>query len=136
MVFVMLNPSTADATTDDPTLRACLRRAQGAGFGRLRVLNLFALRAADPARLRHAADPVGPGNDAAFEQGLGDLEPGDRLICAWGNGGRLTGRGTQVAERMRAAGHALHHLGLTAQGQPRHPLYVPGRQPILPWSAA
>ena len=83
IVFLMLNPSTADATSDDATLRACLRRALAGGFGRLTVLNLFALRATDPARLQQAADPVGPGNEAALRDGLSDLKADDRLICAW-----------------------------------------------------
>lgn len=132
----MLNPSTADATTDDATLRACLRRARDRGFGRLTVLNLFALRATDPAHLRYAADPVGPGNEATLRNGLSDLQTDDRLVCAWGNGGRLQGRGAAVAGQLRERGIVLHHLGLTALGQPRHPLYVAQAQPLLPWSAA
>ncbi|MGQ0565325.1 MAG: DUF1643 domain-containing protein [Gemmobacter sp.] len=134
LAFLMLNPSTADATASDATLRGCLRRAVDGGFGRLRVLNLFALRATDPAALRLAPDPVDPGNEYALTTGLADLTaPGDRLVCAWGNGGALDGRGTLVARRLRARRLALHHLGLTATGAPRHPLYVPRHQPLLPW---
>lgn len=136
IVFLMLNPSTADATSDDATLRACLSRALAGGFGRLTVLNLFALRATDPARLQQAADPVGPGNEAALRDGLSDLKADDRLICAWGNGGRLQGRGAAVVRQLRERGLALHHLGLTASGEPRHPLYVAQAQPLLPWSIA
>jgi hypothetical protein len=135
LAFLMLNPSTADGTTDDPTLRACLRRAQGAGFGRLRVLNIFAFRATRPADLRHAADPVGPDNQTALRDGL-DLKVGDRLVCAWGNGGRWLGRGAVVARQLRDGGHKLHYLGLTALGEPRHPLYVPQCQPIQFWGTA
>lgn len=136
MVFVMLNPSTADASTDDATLRACLRQARAKGFGRLRVLNLFALRATDPALLASATDPVGPHNEAALHDGLSGLHPDDRVVCAWGNGGHLRGRGLAVAGQLRARGLALHHLGLTAAGQPRHPLYVPQRQPVVRWGTA
>jgi hypothetical protein len=136
LVFLMLNPSTADEVATDATMRVCLRRAMGEGFGMLRVLNLFALRATDPAALRTADDPVGPRNDAAIRDGLADLRhPGDRIVCAWGNAGGLHGRGAQVERRLREAGHDLHHLGLTAGGAPRHPLYVPLRQTWQSWRA-
>ena len=133
LVLVMLNPSTADATTLDATLRVCLRRAVDGGFGRLQVLNLFAFRATHPADLLKAEDPVGAANDAALADALADRRAGDHLVCAWGNAGDHRGRGHQVARQLRAANVPLHHLGLTAGGAPRHPLYVALRQPLLPW---
>ena len=137
LVFVMLNPSTADEQSLDATLRICLRRARDGGFGKVRVLNLFALRTRWPADLRSADDPIGPGNDAAIAGGLADLSgTADRVVCGWGNAGQLQGRGPEVERQLRAAGVALHHLGLTASGAPRHPLYVSLRQPLLPWREA
>jgi hypothetical protein len=121
MVFVLLNPSVADAERNDPTLRGCIAFARGSGFGGVEVVNLFAFRATDPRALRGAADPVGPGNDdaiAAAAQSVG------RVVCGWGRGGALLGRGQAVAGRLRGMGIALHHLGLTQGGEPRHPLYV------------
>src|SRR6266851_4756596 len=87
--FIMLNPSTADATRDDPTIRRCIFRAQAGGAGALIVTNLFALRATHPLSLRTARDPVGPVNNdhIVFEARLSDT-----LICAWGNQGKLYGR--------------------------------------------
>jgi hypothetical protein len=120
MACILLNPSVADEAADDPTLARCTDRAQAMGFGGLTVVNLFALVSPDPRALRAAPDPVGPGADAALEAVAGFV------LCGWGNHGRLAGRGEAVAARLRARGVALHNLGLTRHGQPRHPLYVAG----------
>ena len=63
LLFVMLNPSTADAETDDPTLRRCIGYSRAWGYGGLAVVNLFGLRTTDPRELRRHADPVGRRND-------------------------------------------------------------------------
>ncbi|QYK43438.1 MAG: DUF1643 domain-containing protein [Paracoccaceae bacterium] len=130
MVLVMLNPSVADAARDDPTIARGIARARGLGFGRLVVVNLFGLVSPDPAALRRATDPVGSGNDAALEMATAGA---GLVICAWGNHGALAGRAARVTERLRARGVALHHLGLTRSGQPRHPLYVAGRVAPQRW---
>jgi hypothetical protein len=134
LVFILLNPSTADERMLDPTVAGCLARAADGGYGSLRVLNLFALRATDPAALRRAADPVGPGNDAALREGCAGLGAGDRVICGWGNHGAHLGRSARVLGALRAAGLALHHLGLTLKGEPRHPLYVRRALAAQPWT--
>lgn len=119
LLCVLLNPSRADAVRNDPTLLRCVARAQRLGFGGLRVVNLFAWRARDPAALGRAVDPVGPENDAALLRGA---RWADRILCGWGAGGRRSGRDAEV---LRLLGRRrLWHLGLTAGGQPRHPLYV------------
>lgn len=120
-LFVMLNPSTATEVQNDPTVERCERRARALGFGAFRVTNIFAFRATDPRVMRAAADPVGPGNDAAI---LESLDWADAVVCAWGNHGLHLDRGRQVEAMLRGSGVALTHLGLTGQGQPRHPLYV------------
>ncbi len=61
--FVLLNPSTADAENDDPTLRRCMGFARAWGYGSLQIVNLFAYRATVPDALRWVADAVGPEND-------------------------------------------------------------------------
>src|SRR4051812_26865304 len=81
--FIMLNPSTADATKDDPTIRRCIGFARQWGCGRLSVLNLFAFRATDPAAMKRADDPVGPENKDWFERILTDAGEG-RVVCGWG----------------------------------------------------
>lgn len=130
LLFVMLNPSTATEAHNDPTVARCERRARAMGCGSVRVANLFAFRATDPGILRTVADPVGPGNDAAL---LDSAARADIVICAWGTGGVLHGRGAAVERLLRGAGAALHHLGLTRDGHPRHPLYLRGDCPALPW---
>ena len=122
-LFVMLNPSTATEVQNDPTVERCERRARALGFGAIRVVNIFAYRATDPKVMRAAPDPVGPGNDAAILSSVTDWQP-DRVICAWGGHGDFLGRGAQVAGLLRGTGRALWHLGLTASGQPKHPLYI------------
>jgi hypothetical protein len=120
-LFVMLNPSTATEEQNDPTVERCERRARALGFGAFRVTNIFAYRATDPRVMRAADDPVGPGNDAAI---LRSVPWADAVICAWGNHGLHLDRGQAVEAMLRATGARLSHLGLTGQGQPRHPLYV------------
>ena len=119
IAFVLLNPSRADAVTSDPTLARCVGRARALGFGALRMVNLFAWRSPDPAALRGVADPVGLENDAALLRAAGWAGV---VLCGWGAGGALGGR--DVAVRRLLGRRRLWHLGLTAGGQPRHPLYV------------
>jgi hypothetical protein len=120
-LFIMLNPSTATEVQNDPTVERCERRARTLGFGAFRVTNIFAYRATDPKVMRAAADPVGPGNDAAILQ---SLDWADQVICAWGNHGLHLDRGARVQALLRATGRPLLHLGLTGQNQPKHPLYI------------
>lgn len=126
VAFVLLNPSTADASRDDPTIRRCLGFARTWGFGRLEVVNLFALRATDPSALRQAADPVGPRNDEHLRR---TVRAADRVVAAWGNGGRLHGRGDQV---MRWLDRPMV-LGWTKARQPRHPLYLRREVEVQGW---
>ncbi|MFM7336595.1 MAG: DUF1643 domain-containing protein [Tabrizicola sp.] len=128
-LFIMLNPSTATELQNDPTVERCQRRAQALGYGAFRVTNIFAFRATDPKVMRAEADPIGPGNDAAIRD---SLPWADIVLCAWGNHGLHLDRGAAVTDLVRQSGAPLWHLGLTGQGQPRHPLYVGyDRQPEL-----
>lgn len=131
-LFVMLNPSTATEMQNDPTVERCERRARALGFGAFRVANIFAWRATDPREMRSAADPVGPLNDAALMFSLGWA---DLVLCAWGTHGAHLGRGAAVVSMLRQTGKPLHHLGLSLQGHPKHPLYIGyDKQPEL-WVA-
>ena len=116
--FIMLNPSTADASKDDPTIRRVMGFAESWGFGGVNVYNLFALRATDPRRLRDHADPIGPENDGW----LGQIPREAVIVAAWGSWGDYRGRG--LAVRRMFLGR-LSRLGATERGHPRHPLYVP-----------
>lgn len=121
LAYVLLNPSTATETQNDPTVERCERRARALGYGGFRVVNLFAFRATDPRDLRRAADPVGPENDAALAEAM---LWADMILCGWGAHGAHLGRGAVVATMLRASGKPLAHLGLTKAGAPRHPLYI------------
>lgn len=123
VVFVMLNPSTADGSTDDPTIRRCMGFAGRGGFGELVVVNLYALRATNPREILTAEAPVGPLNDDAIcaESAVGDL-----VVAAWGAPfhDRIAERARHV-EQLLARTVDLHALGTTKHGHPRHPLYLP-----------
>lgn len=125
-VFVMLNPSTADARQDDPTIRRCRGFARREGCGGLVVVNLFAFRATSPADMKAARDPVGPQNDATLIRVLDDAD--GPIIAAWGAHGSYRGRDREVAGLIDAPWMCL---GLTKAGAPRHPLYVKGDAPLI-----
>lgn len=120
LAVVMLNPSTADATRDDPTIRRCVQFANGWGYGSLEVVNLFAYRTTHPAGLQQVGNPVGDDNDRAL---LRAAERAAMLLVAWGNWGRLYGR-DRIILTLLAATHPLYCLGINNSGQPRHPLYL------------
>ncbi len=131
MAVVMLNPSTADATNDDPTLRRCIAFAAREGHGAVEILNLFAYRATAPAVLRAAADPVGPDNDRHLEA---LFERQRTVLAAWGAHGGLAARAEAVVRMARGRGVRLTCLGRTVAGQPRHPLYVRADSGLLPFA--
>jgi hypothetical protein len=131
--FLCLNPSTADETRNDPTVTRCQRYAQRWGYAGLVVTNLFALRSTDPSVLLDAADPVGEGND---EHILDQARRAGIVIAAWGVWGKIRERGATIATHLTKAGVPLYCLGVTQQGQPRHPLYLPAEARPVPYRGA
>lgn len=119
VAFVMLNPSTADADQDDPTIRRCINFAKSWGYGGLVVGNLFALRSTDPKALYNHDAPVGPENDAYLTRIAGECH---QVVAAWGTHGAFGERGAEVAKMLN--GHNLTALKLTVAGFPGHPLYI------------
>jgi hypothetical protein len=117
--FVLLNPSTADAETDDRTVTRCVKYAAGMGFGRLTLVNLFAVRSSDPSDIDAHPEPVGPENDAHI---AAVCAAADRVIVGWGNAGTKWGRGRAVAARLDAD---LYAIDTTKAGHPRHPSRTP-----------
>ncbi len=93
LIVIGLNPSTADETKDDPTIRRCMRYAKDWGLGGLVMLNIFAYRSTDPKGLRQVEDPIGPDNDWYLTQTRGGI-----MLCAWGANGGLNGRDKEVIE--------------------------------------
>ena len=126
--FVMLNPSTADADLDDPTIRRCVGFARREGAGGIVVANLYAFRATDPAALMKASDPYGPDNDDALKAVAAEAAAtGMPIVCAWGVHG---GKSNRPIVLLQSRGARLLCLGKTKDGNPRHPLYVAGSQPL------
>jgi hypothetical protein len=121
-LFVMLNPSTADENANDPTIRRCIGFAHEWHFGTLYVANLFSLRSTDPKALYSTPDAEGdPKNIETIVAGARGI---DLAVAAWGVHGALRDRGATVRAKLAEAGVKLHHLGLTKDGHPRHPLYL------------
>lgn len=136
--FVMLNPSTADAELDDPTIRRCVGFARALGCAGIVVVNLYAYRATKPADLWRAEDPVGPQADEflAIVARRAVVE-GAPLVAAWGANAKpeRVAQALEVLEE-RGAGRLLTALGTTKAGQPRHPLYLPATATPTPWPEA
>jgi len=117
VMFIGLNPSTADESKDDPTIRRCMGFAKAWGFGGLCMTNLFAYRATDPNKMKAWPDPIGLHNDAwlirvATDAGL--------VVAAWGNHGNHLSRAADVRRLI----DGMCCLGTTKQGEPKHPLYL------------
>lgn len=126
VVFVCLNPSTADAQNDDPTLRRCIGFARDWNFGQVAIVNLFAYRATNPKALLEVDDPVGPDNDYWLDK----MAEGKKLfVAAWGNKGMLLNRDMFVEPLLPN----MQCLGITKTGQPRHPLYIRADTKLQPY---
>lgn len=126
VMFICLNPSTADENTDDPTVRRCISYAKACGYGAFCMTNIFAFRATDPNDMLAANDPIGPENDRylrAVAAGAGIV------VAAWGTIGTHLGRAAAV----KAILPDLHVLRLTKDGHPGHPLYLPKHLKPVPW---
>ncbi len=134
LTFVMLNPSTADAQGDDPTVRRCVHFAKASRHAGIRVVNLFAFRATSPGTLALVPDPVGPENDTHLKAAA--VYDGGAIVCAWGAGGAAAGmlasRAKEVENMLLGLPgvRALYCLGTTKHGQPKHPLYLPNHTPL------
>ena len=120
LVFVMLNPSTADQDNDDPTVRRCMAFGREWGYRELSVVNIFALRATSPDDLRrHGSEAIGGRNDEVLRW-MRQQRTTSMVVAAWGNQGTHLNRD---AAAMAIIGPAMA-LGMTKRGCPKHPLYV------------
>lgn len=125
MVWVLLNPSVADAQIDDPTVRKCRGFAAHHQHGGIVIVNLFAWRATYPNTLRHVADPVGPDNDQHLREAA--AISGATVIAGWGT---MPFARTRAAQVKAMLGSALQCFQQTANG-PWHPLYLPYASPLV-----
>jgi len=122
-LWVMLNPSTADANVNDRTISKIMGFSERWGFGGLVVVNLFAFRSTDPERLPYVTDPIGPDNDKYILGWVAKPEI-SRVFVGWGAYGKLQDRGLQVGRMLQAAGAEMWCLYVNGDGHPKHPLYV------------
>lgn len=143
MTFVMLNPSTADHNLDDPTIRRCIGFAKREGCTGITVVNLYALRATNPDELTMATDPVGPENQGTLIEVLeSSAALGWPVVAAWGAWWTTQSKTRRGIPRLtvesiaKRAGLQLSCLGTTKGGDPRHPLYVRGDAPLVPWPSS
>lgn len=136
--FLMLNPSTADADMDDPTIRRVMGFARDWGFSGVVVTNLFALRATDPTVLWNTgiehghAHIVGELNDTAI---LGAAGAASYTVCAWGSDRNARIRAREVLVKLDGLGVDLRALRVAKSGAPWHPLYVPGATHAMAYTA-
>lgn len=129
-LFIMLNPSTADANVDHATIRSCVRLSKSWGYGSLEVCNLFAWRATDPEELSKAEDVVGPLNS---EIARAAIERSCTSICAWGahpfvDRNKIARR--FYVEAIKARQVDAYCMGRTQSGAPKHPLYIKTGTPL------
>lgn len=128
VAFLMLNPSTADGREDDPTIRRCIGFAKSWGYGGFVVVNLFAVRSADPSILKDHDDPVGKSNDSWVRHAI---EVSDEVVCAWGSHKFAFDRACEVLAMMKGARTVA--LKVTKGGSPGHPLYIKADASRVPY---
>ncbi len=131
VVFLLLNPSTADATKNDPTLRRGMGYARSWGYSQLEFTNLYAFRASKPKVMQAARDRgvdiVGPKNDQYITEAA---RRADLVVMAWGAHPAALPRVEAVCQLVTSTGKALHCIDTTDAGQPNHPLML--RKTLMP----
>jgi hypothetical protein len=130
LCFVMLNPSTADAESDDATIRKCIGFAKRWSYGSISIVNLWSYRSTDPKALYLLGSPAHESDDAFI---VAKALAADKVICAWGRHGDYRGRGRQVLALLRAAGIRPHAIKVNRDGTPAHPLMLPYESALEPF---
>lgn len=132
-LLVMLNPSTADASVDDATIRSCIRLCREMGYGSFEVVNLMAWRATDPKELpMQPSQAMGPNNPRTIEAAVVRC---DIVICAWGAHPYATRFAPGVLDIVRLNRPAAYCFGTTKSGAPKHPLYIKSGTPLQTFGA-
>jgi hypothetical protein len=131
VLFIGLNPSTADAAKDDPTIRRCIRFARDWGYGGMKMCNLFDWRATKPKNVPRDSFAVSEFNDPMLRVSVAQA---GIVIAAWGNVPWADARITEVRRTVFCEEKRWYTLGLLKSGFPRHPLYVPAAaKPVIFW---
>ena len=131
LLFILLNPSTANEVNNDPTVARCQKRASILGYKSFRVCNLFAFRSKNPSLMKKSSSPIGPYNDKILQD---SLKRAKQVICAWGSNGSHLERAEAVKKMLAKSQPKIFHLGLTKTNQPKHPLYLEYSQAPIEWS--
>ncbi len=127
VAFIGLNPSTADESLDDPTIRRCIGFAKSWGFQSMVMLNLFAYRATDPAVMRAAPEPIGAENDEWIKT---FALTAVYVVFCWGSGFKV--RGDEVRKLLAPYAISRKCFGVNKDGEPKHPLYLSKRTELIP----
>ena len=125
VMFIGLNPSTADETQDDPTIRRCMGFVKRWGYLTLCMTNLFAFRATDPRKMKAHPKPIGDENDRWL---VAVAREADLIVAAWGVDGRFMARDEEVMKLL----DDVQCLRVTKGGYPEHPLYIPYDTELIP----
>lgn len=136
MLFIMLNPSTADHEVDDPTIRRCIGFAKREDCASVQVVNLYAIRATNPNELLDMSFDAAHGGRVQTESVLQALNCADLVVCAWGTHKAAFEGWETLRDTMRdhAPLRPMFHLGLTKAGMPKHPLYLAKDTPLTHWN--
>lgn len=129
--IVMLNPSAANQSVDDPTIRSCIRIAGALSFGGIEVVNLFAYCTAHPRQLRNVRAPIGKENDRYITEACASSAS---VIVAWGNYGDWLNRDEEVIALLNEYSWLPFCFGTTNRGEPRHPLYLSSTTGLMPFA--
>ena len=121
VTFVMLNPSVADETIDDPTIRRCIGFAKKLDANKMQVVNMFAYRTPNVSELKKAKEPIGCDNDLYIENAA---KESDIIILAWGNHGVYMSRAEQIKKLLEPFKDKVYALKILKNGEPSHPLYL------------
>ncbi len=125
VLWVMLNPSTADATKNDRTVEKCIRLAKRWGYGGIEIVNLYAFRTAYPIELTDAGYPIGPDNDKTIIAMIDVIRAeSGRVVIAWGAHAQVE-RANWFYDLELSLGAPLYYLVLNQDMSPRHPRFVP-----------
>lgn len=140
VVWIMLNPSTADAEKDDPTIRRCMNFSVDWGYGSMTVVNLFPLRTPSPEKLIEVMTKAQGEPKDVLKTNMGYIEsecawnnPG-LVVCAWGTNGKLLKRNRLVLKKLGELGVNLTALRLSEDRHPWHPLYLPKDLKPIMWN--
>ena len=126
IVWIALNPSTADENKLDPTLTRIKNFSISFGYNTFYMLNIFAFRATDPKVMLNEKFPIGEQNDFWIKQ---ICKKTDKIVCCWGNIGKHLNRSTTIKEMLK--NFPLYYLQISKENQPKHPLYLSSKCKLI-----